>query len=180
VASRIVLPGLEIDLPVVSSEHVVPGNPPDYPLCDVAQYLAAYEQPGRVGSTWLYAHAQDGMFLRLLEASARQDGKELLGERVQVYTSDGQLYSYEIFVVKRHATDYRLADEVGSDEHRLVLQTSEGANGTIAKLQVGARLVNIESASPAAANPAPRPRPCPPPGVVLATPTPNTGGTPAP
>ena len=51
VASRVVVPSLDIDLPVV------PGNP-GYPLCDVAQWLAYYGQPGEPRTVYLYAHAR--------------------------------------------------------------------------------------------------------------------------
>jgi hypothetical protein len=180
VASRVRAPGLGIDLPIVSSELVVDGNPPDYPLCDVAQYLVRYGQPGDVGTTYLYGHAQPKMFLPFLAASKRDDGKELIGERLEVYTTGGQRFEYEIFEVRRHAVDYALADETAPDEHRLVLQTSEGPNGTDEKLQVAARLVDIQDATRAEATPEAKPRACPPPGVVLATPTPNTGQSQAP
>lgn len=180
VASRVSVPSLGIDLPIVDSERVVPGNPPDYPLCDVAQFLVNYQQPGHVGTTYLYAHAQPGMFLPLLESSRHDEGKALIGVRVQVFTSDGKRFDYDIFEVRPHTTDYTLADDTSPDEHRLLLQTSVGPNGTREKLQIGARLVDIQSVGRAEATPVARPRACPPPGVVLATPTPNTGSTPAP
>ena len=41
----------------------MPGNSRDYPLCDVAQYWTIYDLPGAPGTTWIYAHAQPGMFL---------------------------------------------------------------------------------------------------------------------
>ena len=47
--TRIVVPKLRIDLAVVSGDLSVRGNPPDYPLCDVAQYLTTYRFPGRPG-----------------------------------------------------------------------------------------------------------------------------------
>jgi hypothetical protein len=100
------------------------------------------------------------MFLSLLEASTRNNGQELLGGLVQVYTSDDKLYLYEIFRVKRHATDFTLATDVGTDEQRLILQTSEGPRGTIPKLQVAARLLNVQAATPEEARPSPRPRAC--------------------
>ena len=180
VASRVVVPGLGIDLPVVRGGLRVAGNLEDYPLCDVAQYLERYQAPGVTGTTYLYAHAQAGMFGPLFEASTRRDGAELVGEGVLVYTTTGERYTYRIFQVKRHATDYRLADETAPDEHRLLLQTSEGANGTVPKLQVVARLVAVDAVGDREANPEARPRVCVPPGGVVPTPTPNTGSTPAP
>ncbi len=84
----------------------------------------------------------------------------MIGALVQVYTDDGRLYLYEIFQVKRHATDFVLADDVKPGERRLVLQTSEGPKGHVPKLQVAARLLSSQPASPREATPKPRPRVC--------------------
>jgi hypothetical protein len=166
-ASRVVVARAGIDLPVVASDLPVPGNDGSYPLCDVAQYLdpagqlPELGQPGQPGmTTYIYGHAREGMFLPLLEASTRDNGKELLNALVQVYTSDAKVYLYEIFRVKRHALDFSLATDVGADEQRLVLQTSEGPKGTIPKLQVAARLLNVQAATPEEARPSPKPRVC--------------------
>jgi hypothetical protein len=162
VASRITIPSLSIDLPVVSGDLEVRGNRNAYPLCDVAQFLTddAFTQPSRAGTTYIYAHARAGMFLPLLTASQRRDGASMLGSLVQVYTSDGRLWLYEVFQVKRHATDFTLAFDVPEGEQRLVLQTSEGPSGHVPKLQVAARLIGSQPVSTAAANPKPEPRAC--------------------
>ncbi len=159
-ASRIVIPALRVDLPILAGDIEVPGNRDSYPLCDVAQYLVYYGQPGEEGTSYIYAHAQRGMFLPLLRASQRNDGAEMLGALVEVYTADDSLHLYEIYRVKRHATDLSLANSVEPGEHLLVLQTSEGTSGHIPKLQVAARPIGILPADPEAANPVPRPRPC--------------------
>lgn len=159
-ATRVVIPGLGIDMPVVSEQLPVDGNEPGYPLCDVAQYLVEFEDPGRLGTTYIYAHARTGMFLPLLEASLVDDGGSLLGLDALVYTDDSRLYTYRIFLVKRHATDLSLAKDVPVDERRLVLQTSEGPRGTIPVLQVAARLVSTTTANPGDAHPVARPRAC--------------------
>lgn len=163
VASRIRIPSLRIDLPVVSGELRVRGNTGNYPLCDVAQYLTFYSQPGLPGTTYIYAHAQRGMFLPLLRASTRDDGAELIGALVEVYTNDNRLHLYRIYLVKRHSTDLTIAS-VPPGEQRLVLQTSEGFAGHPQKLQVAARPVSIVNVRRAAANPRPDPRICLPPG----------------
>lgn len=160
VATRIVIPALRVDLPILAGDIDVPGNRDSYPLCDVAQYLIYYGQPGEEGTSYIYAHAQRGMFLPLLRASQRNDGAEMLGALVEVYTADDMLHLYEIFRVKRHATDLSLANSVEPGEHLLVLQTSEGTSGHIPKLQVAARPIGILPADPEAANPEPQPRPC--------------------
>ena len=158
VASRVVYTALDIDLPIVA-QTFGPGKGA-YPLCDVAQYLEIFRQPAEEGTTYIYAHAREGMFLPLLRASERNNGRSMLGDLVQVYTADGQLYLYEIFDVKRHSRNFRLADEVPPGEHRLVLQTSEGPKGTIPKLQVAARMLSVGSVPLAEANPKPKARDC--------------------
>jgi hypothetical protein len=159
VATRIRVPALQIDLPVVSGDLVVPNNPGNYPLCDVAMFLPTFVQPGEPGTTYLYAHAQRGMFLPLLRASEVDDGASLLGALVEVYTSADELHIYEITRVKRHATDLSLATDAEGLE-QLILQTSEGPTGTLPKLQVAATPVSVIRASAAEAQPNPRPRPC--------------------
>jgi hypothetical protein len=159
--SRVVIPGLGIDLPVVSGDLEVAGNPADYPLCDVAQYLTSYRFPGRPGTTtWIYAHAREGMFLPLLAASEQDDGRALVGQTVHLYSDHPRRYTYRITDVVRHATDRGLARGVPPDAGRLVLQTSEGPQGTVPKLQIAARLVASAAAIPAQALPPPQPRWC--------------------
>ncbi len=161
VATRVTIPSQQIDLPIISRQERVPGQGPDlYPPCDVALFHDAFGQPGSDGSTYLYAHARDGMFLPLLEASEQQDGAELLGALVEVYTADDRLYVYEIFQVKRHAIDFSLALGVPSGEQRVVLQTSEGPRGTVPKLQVAARLISELPATRDESRPRARPAPC--------------------
>ena len=158
-ASRIRIPSLNIDLPVVAGDLVVPGNEDLYPLCDVAMYMPNFVQPGEPGATYLYAHAQRGMFLPLLRASLVDDGASLVGALVEVYTTTNELHLYEITSVKRHATDLSLATDAGSRE-QLVLQTSEGPTGTVPKLQVAATPISVVPAAPADAAPSAQPRVC--------------------
>ncbi|HEY8168277.1 MAG TPA: sortase [Candidatus Limnocylindrales bacterium] len=158
IASRVVVPALDIDLPIVA-QSFGPGRG-SYPLCDVAQYLEIFGQPSQEGTTYVYAHAREGMFLPLLRASERNNGRGIIGDLVQVYTADGHLYLYEIFQVKRHSRNFALADKVPEGEHRLILQTSEGPKGTVPKLQVAARLLSVDEVPLAEANPKPKPRDC--------------------
>ncbi|MEX2548219.1 MAG: sortase [Chloroflexota bacterium] len=159
-ATRVAIPRLGVDLPVVSEEMTVPGNEPGYPLCDVAQYLEEFEDPGQPGTTYIYAHARTGMFAPLLAASLIEDGRSLLGLEALLYTSDARLHTYRIFLVKRHATDLSLARDVPPGERRLVLQTSEGPRGTFPILQVAARLVSTVAADLNDAHPVAHPRAC--------------------
>jgi hypothetical protein len=143
----------------VAGNLVVPGNRDFYPLCDVAMYMSEYVQPGEVGATYIYAHAQRGMFAPLLRGSEVNDGAAMVGALIEVYTSNDMLHLYELYVVKRHATDLSLANPPPGG-HMLVLQTSEGPAGTIPKLQVAARPLSVVPASDADANPQPQPRVC--------------------
>jgi len=141
---RIRIPELGIDLPVVSSERTVPGNVKDYPLCDVAAYWTIYDLPGAPGTTWIYAHAQPGMFLPLLLTANASGGDALIGKMVSLQLRDQRLLTYRITQVKQHATDRTIAKRGKPSRQRLVLQTSEGPAGTIPKLQLAATLVKAE------------------------------------
>lgn len=152
---RIRIPSLGIDLPVVSSDLRVRGNSRGYPLCDVAQYWRVYDLPGAPGTTWVYAHAQPGMFLPLLENTLATGGRGLIGRLVTLQLRDGRLLRYRIDQVKQHALDRRIARRDRAGEQRLVLQTSEGPPGTVPKLQVAARLAGASTTD----EPAPRARP---------------------
>ncbi len=158
-ATRIRIPSLHIDLPVVAGDLIVPGNRDFYPLCDVAMFMREYVQPGEVGATYIYAHAQRGMFAPLLKASQVNNGASMVGALIEVYTSNNKLHLYELYRVKRHATDLSLVN-APAGAHMLVLQTSEGVSGTIPKLQVAARPLSVVPANASEANPRPRPRVC--------------------
>jgi hypothetical protein len=156
VATRVVIPSLKIDLPIVK-------GPADKVLCNVAMYAEApgLVQPGEAGSVYLYAHARKGMFLPLLDASKKSNGKSLLNSIVEVYTSDNQRMTYFITEVRRHVpkTD-GFDDPLSRDAETLWLQTSEGPKGTPTVLQVLAQPLGAGPADPAAANPTPKPVTC--------------------
>jgi sortase (surface protein transpeptidase) len=154
VATRVVIPALGIDLPVIKP----PGGAETYPLCDVAMYIQELSQPGLPGATYLYAHARTGMFLPLLEESRVDDGARMIGMLVQVYTSDDRLFLYEITEVRPH--QLTLDDALAARQPELWLQTSEGPKGTPEKLQVVAKPLSDGPADPAEAHPAPKPVVC--------------------
>jgi len=161
VATRIVIASQDIDLPIISRDKRIKGQGPDkYPPCDVALYHTAFQQPGDPGTTYIYAHARDGMFLPLLLASQHQDGASIIGALVQVYTSDDREYVYQITQVKRHALDFSLALDAPPGSQQLILQTSEGPRGTVPKLQILAEPVDVLDASSHDSNPKPHPRAC--------------------
>ena len=153
---------LEVDLPVISDRVDLPDNRDGFPLCDVAIYDSHYRQPGEEGTTYIYAHAQEGMLLPMLEASYVDDGRAMLHEEIRIFTGDGFVFVYEITHVRRHATDWSLADDVEPGEQRLVIQTSEGPPGTEPKLQVAARPVDVREVPIRRALPTAEPRACPP------------------
>jgi hypothetical protein len=155
VATRVVVPRLQIDLPVILQQGDAAG---DYPLCDVALFQPLLGQPGEGRATYIYAHAREGMFLPLLVASQVNDGRSLIGDAVQVYTSDDFVFQYQIAEVHRHVTD--LNDAFAATTETLYLQTSEGPSGTVPKLQVIASFVSKQKASPKDAHPPAAPRIC--------------------
>ena len=151
-ATRVVVAALGIDLPVVKQPN------PAYPACDVAMYHEALGQPGQGRATYLYAHARTGMFLPILDASKVNNGASMLGMIVEVYTSDDQLFLYEVIEVRRHQLD--LDDAVAATTEQMWLQTSEGPRGTKPKTQVVARFLSTGAADHAAAHPEPKPVVC--------------------
>ena len=118
----------------------------------------ALGQPGEGKATYLHAHARDGMLLPILTASKINNGKKMLGMVVEVWTSDDQLFLYEITEVRRHQLD--LNDALTATSEQLWLQTSEGPKGTPGKTQVVASFLSQSSADPAEAHPTPQPVVC--------------------
>ncbi len=149
-ATRVTVPALRIDLPVVRP----PDDPDHFPYCDVAEYIPQLSQPGRTGVTYLYAHARTGMFLPLLETA---DSK-MLGMLVQVYTDDNQVFLYEITRVLRNQSNLDFVFAVTDEQ--LMLQTSEGPRGTIGKTIVVARPLSVSPADQDVAHPIPKPIVC--------------------
>jgi hypothetical protein len=130
VPTRVRVPDLRIDLPVIAP----PQDPEHFPFCDVAEYLPSMSRPGRPGTTYLYAHAREGMFLPILEASRIAGGRSMLGMRVDVFTSDGRRFTYEVSEVRRHVVSLEFAFRATTEQ--LILQTSEGPRGTPEKVTV--------------------------------------------
>jgi len=147
-ASRIIIPALKIDMPIVQA-------PQGFPYCNVAQYVKEFSQPGQPGTTVIGAHARPRMFLALLEASLVNDGDAMLGMLVLVYTSDNRLYLYEIDLVKRHQLSYDIIALPEGVTQQLVITTSEGNRYTKPKLMIRARFLYETAADPARANPRP-------------------------
>jgi len=159
--TRVAVPALRIDLPVFQ-----PPKNSTWPLCDVAEYFKppTFQHPGAGGVTYIYAHAQAGMFLPILKASRIDGGQALKGQAVRVWTADNLLYTYRIRRFWRHQEDLEWALELPPGS--LILQTSEGpAPGvpghTGLVVMVEARQVGPPvAATRAAAQPRAHPRKC--------------------
>jgi hypothetical protein len=160
VATRVVVPALNIDMPVIK------GND-GYPYCNVAMYLHtsnqaskdAFGQPGEGRATYLYGHARDGMFGPIYElAIEKKNAKKMLGMVVQVYTSDFKLYLYEIREYRLHVTD--LDGPLSATKEEMWLQTSEGPKGTPGKTQLRAFLISVSDAGAKESTPKARPVKC--------------------
>lgn len=160
VATRVVVPALKIDLPVVKGNN-------GYPYCNVAMYLHtansaakdSFGQPGEGRATYLYAHARDGMFGPIYElAIQKKNARKMLGMVVQVYTSDFKVYLYEIREYRLHSTS--LNGPLGAGTEQLWLQTSEGPKGTPGKTQLIAYPISVSDADPREAVPKAKPVNC--------------------
>ena len=154
VVTRVVVPALRIDLPVVAA-------PSGYPYCNVAMYFGPpMGQPGEGKATYIFAHARDGMFGPIYQLAMGPNGggvgarpDRMLGMIVQVYTSDDKLYLYEVSRVLLHQLSLDRPSSATSEE--LWLQTSEGPHGTPGKTQLLATPLSVGNADPADAHPKP-------------------------
>jgi hypothetical protein len=157
VATRVIMPALGIDLPVIKPE----GDASTYPACDVAMYIQQLHQPGQGAATYLYAHARDGMFGPIYErAILKKSGgpKSMIGMFVEVLTSDNMRFTYEVVEVR---LDQRtLDDAINATSEQLWLQTSEGPKGTPGKTQLLATPLAIGVATFEEAHPVARPVTC--------------------
>ena len=143
-ASRIRIPSLRIDLPVVSGDSRRAWKPRLLPAVRRSHVPRRVRRsPGDAGHDLSLrsrsARHVPAAAARLGDRRRRGDDR---GARIEVYSADDELHLYEIVRVKRHATDLSLA-AVAPGQHQLVLQTSEGPTGTVPKLQVAARPVSV-------------------------------------
>jgi hypothetical protein len=159
-ATRVVVPALGIDLPVIS------GND-GYPYCNVAMYLTSakkasedvFGQPGEGRATYLYAHARDGMFGPIYQLAIQDHTpNKMLGMVIQVFTNWNRVYLYEVRSVRLHITSLDNALSRGKEE--IWLQTSEGPKGTPGKTQVIGRFLSVADATKKEAQPKPKPLRC--------------------
>ena len=160
IATRVTVPALGIDLPVVSS----PANE-QFPLCNAAEYLVLDKPlgyPGLPQATYLYAHARTGMFLPLLTQSQTNSGAAMIGMWVEVYTDDNQRHVYQISQVLRHVSGSAALDTAANaNTDQLWLQTSEGPYESSTKLQIVAQPIGVVAATQAEAHPPGKGNVCP-------------------
>jgi hypothetical protein len=160
IATRVTVPALGIDLPVVT-----PPPNEQFPLCNAAEYLVldkplAY--PGLPRATYLYAHARTNMFLSILTQSLVNNGAAMIGMWVEVYTDDNQRHVYQISQVLRHVSGSAALDTAAAAKtDQLWLQTSEGPFESSTKLQVVAQPVGVIAATQADAHPPGKGNVCP-------------------
>ena len=150
-ATRVTVPGLGIDLPIVR-------GPSGYPYCRVAMYLSSTAQPREPGVTFIFAHARTGMFLPLLTAWKIRSGASLIGRTVKVWTSNSYVSYYRIFKVRKTANPMVGVNSLTSE--RLWLQTSTGPNTSYPKLLVEATRYKTIKSTYAAAHPTAHPVRC--------------------
>ncbi len=154
-ATRVRIPALDIDLPVIKPSDV----PDEYPKCNVAMYIKELHQPGQGGATYLYAHARPGMFGPIYNlAIVRKKPNELKGIYVEVFTSDDMRFTYQVTEVRLDQRD--LVDALNAPGEELWLQTSEGPAGTKGKTQLRALPLTIGTATHEEANPKAHPVTC--------------------
>jgi hypothetical protein len=160
IATRVVVPALDIDLPVIR------GND-GYPYCNVAMYLSSskkadkdvFGQPGEGRATYIYSHARDGMFGPIYNLAIRdRTPNKMLGMIVQVYTNWNRLYLYEVRAVRLHITS--LDNAMSRAKEEIWLQTSEGPAGTKGKTQVIGRFLSVEDSTKKESRPKPKPVRC--------------------
>ena len=159
-ATRVVVPALDIDLPIIRGNN-------GYPYCNVAMYLSSskkadqdvFGQPGEGRATYIYSHARDGMFGPIYNLAIRdRTPNKMLGMIIQVYTNWNRLYLYEVRSVRLHITS--LDNAMSRAKEEVWLQTSEGPKGTRGKTQVIGRFLSVEDATKKEAQPKPKPIRC--------------------
>jgi sortase (surface protein transpeptidase) len=152
--TRIVFTRARVNLPVITAT-----TNESFPYCDVAERMSYYSEPGAGGVVYLYAHATHYMFGGLLAASWQPDSY-LMGQQIQIYTSDNLVYTYAVTEIHRHVpyNSFDVANDMVGDA--LLLQACENNDATGPKLLVVGRPVSVTAASYANAHPLTAPRVC--------------------
>lgn len=121
VASRIRIPRLAIDLPIIEGDGI------DAPLDSAAHYPGT-AWPGGGSNIYIYAHARRGLFIGLWDV--RQ------GDEVLLDTVDGRTVTYVVEEI-RPKTPWDAVELLEpTDEERLTLQTSTSYTATAPRFVV--------------------------------------------
>lgn len=115
VATRIVIPRLEIDLPVVEGDGI------DAPLHQAAHYPGS-SWPGGGSNIYLYAHARQNDFQPLWDAE--------LGDRIFLEVEDGSDRIYEVTEIRPDVPWDALEVLDPTPSEQLTLQTCTGTEPT--------------------------------------------------
>ena len=136
IATRVVIPRLGIDLPVVAS-------PPNeqFPLCNAAEYMVlgtALAYPGLPQATYLYAHARTNMFLPAadpIEDQQRRGDDRDVGRGLHGRQPAPRLRDLPRSSGTCPIPSHRWTGRLGAKTDQLWLQTSEGPLETSMKLR---------------------------------------------
>lgn len=121
VASRIRIPRLAIDLPVIEGDGI------DAPL-DAAAHYPGTAWPGGGSNIYIYAHARDGLFIKLWDARE--------GDEVLLDTVDRRTVTYIVDDI-RPMTPWNEVDLLKpTEQEQLTLQTSTSYTATAPRFVV--------------------------------------------
>lgn len=121
-ATRIRIPRLEIDLPIIEGDGI------DAPIDKAAHYPDTAWPDGELKNIYIYGHAQEGMFLTLWEAE--------LGDEVILELEDGTERTYVVTEVLPEVPWDALEYLDPTPTEQLTLQTSTSYEPTSPKFIV--------------------------------------------
>lgn len=116
--SRIRVPRLRIDLAIEPGDSARDAGAQSTPT-DAAYLLPGGGVPGRLGNSYIYAHARPGLFLALWGVR--------LGDVVEVSEPAGTVLRYVVTEIHPRVDPSDLRYIAPTDEERLTLQTSTGS-----------------------------------------------------
>ena len=121
VASRIRIPRLQIDLPVIEGDGI------DAPLDSAAHYPGT-AWPGGGSNIYIYAHARDGLFIKLWDARE--------GDEVLLDTVDGRTVTYIVDEIRPRTPWDAVELLEPTEQEQLTLQTSTSYTATAPRFVV--------------------------------------------
>ncbi len=121
VANRIRIPRLGIDLPVIEGDGI------EAPL-DSAAHFPGTAWPGAGSNVYIYAHARDGLFIKLWDAR--------VGDEVLLDTVDGRTVTYIVDEIRPRTPWNALELLEPTEREQLTLQTSTSYTATAPRFVV--------------------------------------------